>query len=92
MYAIRSYYDHSAHFPIDFFTVCKEQQLVTGMELDQGADCAFFGQEPSPTAVDKDPFDEIFPQDRVVHPSFFFYRQVGEALHEGAGKDTDTVS
>ena len=65
---------------------------MPGMEGHQIAEAGLLGQQFPPAPPEKEPFDEIFPDFRVMQPAFVFHRQEREMLHEDPGKEPHALA
>jgi len=60
-----------------------DQQLVTGMEMNQFFDRTLFLNKVTPSLIHKHPLNEIFSHDGIMKPSVINDRDEREMLHKG---------
>ena len=64
-------------------------QFVPGVEGYQVAEGRFLGQQLPPALVEKEPFNEIFTDFRIMQPAFILHWQQRKASHENPGEEPD---
>src|SRR3989304_6012585 len=85
-FALSGFRDNPSETRVMFRTVGHDKEFVPGMEIDEAC-CGRLKHELLPAGFDEYPFDEVFPQLRVMQPSIVLDRYQREPPYARAAED-----
>src|SRR4030066_774029 len=83
---------HTAESPVMPCAMRKNKEFVVCMERDEILNLCSTALKFLPPPEDKDPFNEVLPQGRVLKTAVILNRHEREAFHERPCKNSDTCT